>query len=305
MMGTTLEISVPGPDRAAALAASETAVRALEEAEARLSTWRGGTELAGLNAAPVGKPYPLSPTLAAELADALACAAETRGAFDPTVAALVRAWDLRGAGRLPTGSERTAALAATGFEKLSVSGGAATKAGPIGVEEGAFGKGAGLRAAIASLHAAGVTAASLNLGGQTAALGEHFVLMAHPRRRGEPVIRLRLDGGSFATSGNSEQRRRVGGVEIGHLLDPRTGRMARDFGAVGVWAADPLRADCLSTALFVMGPAAALAWARAHPEVGVLVLEPTGDRVRARVAGRLEGRVAWRAPSVDLVSSSE
>ena len=49
-MGTRAELRVEAADRAAALAASEAAVRALEETEARLSTWAtgaGGARTAG------------------------------------------------------------------------------------------------------------------------------------------------------------------------------------------------------------------------------------------------------------------
>jgi len=66
-MGTEATVRVEASDREAALAASEAAVRALEAAEARLSTWTDDSELARLNLAPVGEPVALSPELAAEL----------------------------------------------------------------------------------------------------------------------------------------------------------------------------------------------------------------------------------------------
>src|ERR1700753_3271814 len=62
-MGTWCDLAGEGARRDAALAASERAVRALEAAEARLSTWRQDTELWRLNQAPVGTPFPLSPAL--------------------------------------------------------------------------------------------------------------------------------------------------------------------------------------------------------------------------------------------------
>jgi thiamine biosynthesis lipoprotein ApbE len=64
-MGTWLSLRVTAADRATALAASERAVRAIESAEARLSTWRDDSELSRLNAAPAGRPFSLSPELAA------------------------------------------------------------------------------------------------------------------------------------------------------------------------------------------------------------------------------------------------
>ena len=73
------------------------------------------------------------------------------------------------------------------------------------------------------------------------------------------MITLSLADTSVSTSGNSERGRRVGGRRIGHLLDPRSGRPARDFGSVTVIAPSALAADILSTAFFVLGPEEGLA----------------------------------------------
>ena len=66
-----------------------------------LTTWRD-SPLDRLNRAPAGAEVALEPELAAILSAVFAWSGRTLGAFDPTVAPLVRAWDLRGAGRVPT-----------------------------------------------------------------------------------------------------------------------------------------------------------------------------------------------------------
>ncbi len=294
LMGTRLDLTVEAPDRAIALAASEKAVGALEAAEARLSTWREDGELARLNRSPVGAPFALSPALAAELQSARQCWEETGGAFDPTVGPLVAAWGLRSGGRLPSAAELRQALAATGMAGLALQGGTAVRLRPgVAVEEGGFGKGAGLKAAVAALAASGATAATLDLGGQLAVFGpgRRELTVADPGRRDRPVVTLAIDRGSVATSGNSERGIVVGGRRYGHILDPRTGRPAPDFGSLTVWTDDPLTADCLSK-LYVLGPERALNWAAAHPGVEVLALLPSGKGVRALASRGLRGRLA-------------
>jgi FAD:protein FMN transferase len=290
MMGTSLEITVEVASRPAGLAASERAVRALEDAEARLSTWRGDTELARLNRAPAGVARTLSPALADDLHAALRCWDETGGAFNPAVGALVEAWGLRGKGRIPTPAERGEAVAAGRMDGLRLEGRTAVResAGLV-LEEGGFGKGAGLADALAVLAGdPAVVRASLNLGGQLAVLdrgtGERWeVPVADPDRRDRAVVSLSIDRGSVSTSGHSERP--------GHLLDPRTGDPAPDFGSVTVWAEDPLRADCLSTGLYVMGPERAVAWAAAHPGVEVLMLRREGRTLKALASSGLRGNL--------------
>lgn len=307
LMGTEAHLRVEAEDRAAALAASEAAVEALERAEARLSTWTETSELARFNRAPVGEPVDLSPELAAELAAAEGCRLATGGAFDAGVGSLVDAWRVRQGGRLPASEELAAARLAAGGHGLELrQGGAAARRRPgLRLEEGGFGKGAALDAATALLAAdPAVVSARLDLGGQIAlhdrpggATAAAELAVAHPADRARPVLALELSSGSVATTGNSERGIVVAGERRSHVLDPRTGEPAPDFGSLTVWVAGPagaLRADCLSTGLFVLGPEAALAWAAGQPGVEVLVLRPSGEdagTLQALATPGLEGRL--------------
>ena len=293
LMGTSLDLAIEAADRASALEASERAVAALEAAEARLSTWRDDSELArwnrGIDA--------VSPALAADLAAARSCREETDGAFDPAVGALVQAWDLRGKGRVPSTPELRQAVAAVRSGR------------PL--EEGGFGKGAGLADALEALAASpGVARASLDLGGQLAVFdrqggGQWEVPVADPRNRERAVVSFAIDRGSDSTSGNSERGIVVDGRRLGHILDPRTGEPAPDFGSVTVWTDDPLRADCLSTGLYVMGPERALTWAAAHPGVEVLVLRERDGKLEALATPGLAGNLKVLVPDLRVETRTE
>lgn len=310
LMGTSLDIAVDAVDRATALAASEKAVAALEAAEARLSTWRIDSELARLNQAPAGEPVELSEQLAAELTTIRHWWKETGGAFDPGVGALIRAWGLREGGRRPSGDELRAAMTAGGLQRLRLDGRTAVRerAGML-VEEGAWGKGAGLADALAALaETPGVERATLDLGGQVAVFSRDGdrgvrpwkVPVADPRQRDRAVVALTIDRGSVSTSGNSERGIVVEGRHLGHILDPRSGRPAADFGSLTVWAADPLTADCLSTGLYVMGPEGALAWAASHPGIEVVVLRLREGKLEALATPHLDGKIEVLADDVSI-----
>lgn len=309
-MGTSLVVEVEAAERSAALRASERAVLAIEAAERRLSTWTDAGELARLNAAPPGARFDLSPELARELARARELHDLTGGAFDPSVGGLVRAWDLRGAGRVPSPAELEAARLPEGLAALELGlderGPFARRArGELVLEEGAFGKGAGLDDALAALRAAGAQAAYLDLGGQIAVLGRpRRVAVAHPGERERALFAFELAAGSVATSGNSERAATASGERIGHLLDPRTGRPAANFGSVTVTAPDGFTADALSTACFVLGPERALALGASLPDVEVLVLELVGAEVRATATPALARRLEPLEPLEIRVADS-
>jgi thiamine biosynthesis lipoprotein len=303
LMGTRLTICVDALDAAAASAGAEAAVAALETAEARLSTWRQDSELSRLNAAPAGAPVSLSTALADELREALRCAEATGGAFDPAVGGLVDSWDLRGRGRVPTTAALAAALTGAGASSVAIDGRLAVRHhAATRLEEGAWGKGAGLDAALAALQATPrVIAAWLDLGGQAAVLGDAAwtATLADPDDRQRAVAAIELAGGSLSTSGNGERGLLVEGRRIGHLLDPRSGRPVPDFGSLTVWARSGLRADCLSTGLYVMGPDTALAWAAANPEIETIVVERRpGGGLRLRASAGLAGRVRPLVPGL-------
>lgn len=293
-MGTTLEVAVEAESRAAALAASEAAIRACERVETRLSTWTSTSELARLNRSPCGRQVAVSSALEADLEAARIWWGRTGGAFDPGVGRLVALWDLRGAGRVPTGAAVQKALEGASMEWLAVRKGRATRRHwGLVIEEGGFAKGRALDAAIASLLTRGTARATLDLGGQIACVapdGATFGL-AHPVQRRATVCEIRIEGGSLATSGNSERGISVAGKRYGHLLDPRTGQPVRDFGALTVWAPTATAADCLSTGLYVLGPEAALAWAEENAGFEVVVLQAGHRRLRLRASSGLRGRL--------------
>ena len=267
-MGTTLDLVVRMKYREQALAASEAALAEISRVETLLTTWKPGGELERVNAASPGTAVAVSRELAETLAAAFAWIRRTGGTFDPTVLPLVRAWDLRGQGRIPTGAQLAKARAATGPEhfRVDVASRHVTRLSPeAGIDEGAWGKGYGLDRAREALQKAGARSALLDLGGQVLALGSDTaekpwrVPVADPRDRQRTVVELGLAELSASTSGDSERSRQAGGRRIGHILDPRTGEPAPDFGSVTVVAPSGFVADVLSTAFFVLGPEKGLA----------------------------------------------
>lgn len=303
-MGTSLDVAIAAPSRAQGLEASEVAIEEIRRVEDLLTTWRE-SPLSRLNAAATGEDVRVGTEIAAVLSEVFAWARRTERAFDPTVAPLMRAWDLRGAGRVPSSEELAKAVAATGPEHFRVdpaAGTAARLADGAGIDEGAWGKGYALDCARRRLAGAGIANALIDLGGQSLAIGKDetggnwTVRLAHPRERQRPVMELSVSGLSASTSGNSERSVTAGGRRIGHELDPRSGSPAPDLGSVTVLAPSALVADVLSTAFFVAGPERGLTLSKRLRGEGVaqevLFLIPREDgRLRAVASPGFASRV--------------
>jgi thiamine biosynthesis lipoprotein len=309
-MGTTLDVTVRLPERERALAAAEAAIAEVRRIEDLLTTWREGGPLSRVNGSAPREEVRIDTELSALLSAVFDWSARTRQAFDPTVLPLVRVWDLRGKGRIASEAEIAAARGSTGADRfrLDPARGTVVRLDPrAGIDEGAWGKGYALDRAATRLREAGVANALLDLGGQILAMGVDAggaawtVSIAHPRQRRRPVVRVALPpGASLSTSGDSERSLLVGNRAIGHLLDPRTGAPAPDFGSVSVVSPSALLADILSTAFFVLGPEDGLQLSAALRREGVanevLFLIDRGARLQARASEGFDALVLSADP---------
>ena len=304
LMGTRATLVVHATDRAAALRQLEQLVRSLERTEAELSTWRSDSVLSAVNRQPVGEPLELPAPVCALWSELTTWHRATNGAFDPAVGALSEAWGLRDTGRRPSPGELAAARAATGLTHVRFEAMACrvTRLVDLSLDAGGFGKGEALSRLFR--QPAGSGAWMVNLGGQIAVsgalpAGAWPVAIAHPARRAESGLELGLAGGSLATSGASERSYDVEGGTVVHILDPRTGRPLHRPESVTVWHEDPLVADILSTALYVLGLEAGLQYAD-EQRLAAVFLVPVGEAVDAGVTLRasraFRQRFPWSVP---------
>jgi len=303
LMGTLCTIQGAACGRDHGLAAIESGFAAIQATEALLSTWRTDTPLARLGEAPVGQEVVVLPELARLLTEAHEIWVQTGGAFDPAIGALVQAWDLRGPGRVPTAAEMAGALARSGMDRVVVDTSRASvtlRAAGLTFDAGGFGKGAGLARAGEALTGAGLQNWLIDFGGQVLVDPNgpgRDIAIAHPRDRERPVAILHLRGLSAATSSLSQRP--------GHILDPRDGQPAKDFGSVTVVGADPLQVDALATGLFVLGPDQGLERAESLTGVEALFLVDQGDHLEAfGTTGFRQYLVKMQVPWADQTRSA-
>ena len=274
---------------------------AFEEAERLAGVFargEGTSELGRLNRTAAGQRFSCSADLYAALEVAAALADETDGSYDPTSGPLLRAWDRPGGARGPDAGDLAAARRLTGWRMLALDPGNRTArfARPdMEVALGAIARGVVLERAAGRLRERGIARARLEFGGDVLAFTTHDAWSAAipgPAGDGATVMTLMVSNGAVATA-------RSGRDGTARVLDPRTGQRPLGQVSVTVVARSALRVRALAEALLVQGRDGARAYAGAHPEAGVLWLEPLGGDVQAwawnlgRIAPEPGVRVEW------------
>jgi len=285
-LGTSYEVVVlapPGEAAAArlALAAARAECRALE---AVLSEWREDSELSRLNQRAGQEAVEASPLLLRLLQGALHVAEVTQGSFDPTWAPLGPLWEeAERRGRVPTAEELARVRPHLGFHRVRLEGRRVAFTSPgtrLGVAS--FAKGWIIDALHQGLARRGFPDAIVNIGGDLRTSGPdaegrpRVLQLLDPYRPRQVVAELTVADAAVATSGSYFRRRLIGGVAHGHLLDPATGWPPAFDGSVTVVTRDAAMADAMATALYVMGPAAGLAFAQRVPGLQALFATRAG-----------------------------
>ena len=263
-MGTRFELVLDGGDEPRLRAAGEEALFEIEDADRRLSLFRRDSLLSHLARSAAARPSQWVRLDADTYALLELCRDVHRasaGAFDPTVAPLMRALGLHDERSQAPLCDLESSRARVGGDALELdpSGRRARLARPgAHLDLGAIGKGHALDLAARALREHGVERALLHGGtSSVVALGAPPLAAAWRVRLGSgpgaPVAALR----DTSLSLSAPLGRTVageGGAVVGHVLDPRSGRPARRFAAVAVVTPCAAAADAWSTAVLVGGP---------------------------------------------------
>ena len=198
------------------------------------------------------------------LQEALFYAEATGGAFDPTLYALTDVWGFYNDDySVPTETELQEALSRTGYKNATLTTGTTLLPEGMGVDLGGIAKGYAAEKVLETMSTNDVDAAVISLGGNVGLLGtkpdgsDWIVAVEKPDGSGETIATLSIPGAKetyVVTSGAYQRYFEADGVRYHHILDPETGFPAEtDLLSVTIICESGVKADALSTALFVMG----------------------------------------------------
>jgi thiamine biosynthesis lipoprotein len=256
---------------------------AVDAVDQQMSTWKPGSDLNLINAAPLGRWVHVPSQLMTVLQAALAINHQSNGAFDIGVGHQVARWGF-GAQALqpsPILTERQDVPRRNTEEALMLDpfNNRAKRLAEQSFDLSGIAKGFGVDELGRVLNASGIKNWLVGIDGEMRSRGQKPDGTAWAVGHERPVAGRRdvmgvieLTDRAVATSGNYRHFRDEGGHRLSHTIDPRHGKpVANDVASVTVLAPTCMLADAWATALIVKGEHDALATARLHGLEAVMV----------------------------------
>jgi thiamine biosynthesis lipoprotein len=318
-MATRFEIVLHGQSEVGLRAAAEEALDEIERLEAQLNLYQPTSEISHINARAAFEPVRVEPSLFRLLKHAQRLSRETDGAFDITVAPLMRCWGfMRGTGRLPDEADVARAREQVGMHRVSLDEEQFTvsfaRAGVM-LDLGSIGKGYALERAAELLREAGVTNGILHGGTSTVyAFGtppdSKMWKVAVPKpefaaqtialgatRSNEPsglerfIAVVPLNNEALSVSAVWGKSFAAGDRVYGHVIDPRKGEPVDGAVLAAVALPSATESDALSTALLILG-------LEGHERIAGL---RTGMRTLVVGRGEQDGQFSVMTKGIQLV----
>ncbi|MGH7595246.1 MAG: FAD:protein FMN transferase [bacterium] len=325
LMDTLVSINVYTPDPAAEPAIRRAIAAAFAEMarlDSLMSSYRQDSEVAAINrCGAAGGEMEVSADVDTVLRAAQWAAAISAGAFDVTVAPILRLWGIgTDSAGVPAPEKIATRLPSVNFHNLALANTAANGIASIknrlvrfrqpgmAIDLGGIAKGYAVDRGLDALVEAGIRDAMITAGGDLRVIaspmtgGRRHIWIRHPRADtiGNTAIdvekkkffgRFRLDGGAVSTSGDYERFFIKDGKRYHHIIDPGTGYPARGAVSATVMAKTSIQADALSTALFVLGPERGIAMADSLPEVEAMIIYFDEEKLQWRATKALQEKL--------------
>jgi len=278
-MGTRMHVSLFHVEEKVRQQALQRVQQEMVALDKKLSFYDENSELMQLNQATPQVPISVSQTLFDILEQAERLAQLTNGAFDVSIGALARTYQLRES-IAPEPHVIAKLKQAVNYRSIQLDKHNRTvtlTAEGVALDLGGIAKGYAVDRCIEILEKKGIRQAQVTAGGDTRFLGRRgerpwWIGIRHPRIKTENALVLPLESQSISTSGDYERFFLNGEDRVHHILNPQTGQPTKELASVSIVTRDSVWADGLSTAVFVMGTQKGLELINQLPGVeGVLI----------------------------------
>ena len=238
-----------------------------------------------------GQSVIVPPQVARMLTTAKTVYDRSNGALDLSVYPIYLAWGefKEESGRVPSDNELKTLRAMENFGSMTVTDFSGESNYSVSIAEGtqisfgAVAKGCASEYAVDAMRKAGVESGIVSLGGNVQTLGlkpdgtKWTVAVENPRAAGSYLGTLSVGETAVVTSGNYQRYFTRDGQTYHHIINPSTARPT-DNGLLSVTVVcdDGTMADCLSTAMYVLGEKSAMKYWREYGDFDMIMVTEDG-----------------------------
>lgn len=261
-LGTIITVNIYD-NNSESKALAEDCIRAVRDFEKIVSFTDKESELFAVNETAYEQPVHISDILFDIIESSLEYCKKSGGAFDIGCGGLIELWGIGTENaHIPTDESLEKYINFRGYEHIVLDYENKTiffTDERVKIHLGACAKGYAEDLAADFLRKSAVESALLDFGGSITTIGtknnKGFVIgVVNPRSENDYLAKISLSDRSVVTSGDYQRYFEADGVRYHHILDMNTGYpVSSDMNSVTVISESAFIADCLSTAVFVLG----------------------------------------------------
>ncbi len=263
LLDTACSVTFYGKD---AKEGAEAVFDEIRRIEGLMSMYKPDSDISRINSAQAGEKVKVSTDTYNVIKTALEICEKSGGAFDITVAPVSKLWNFTGENpKVPSQEEIQKALTTVNYENivLSENNTVTKKNSNTQIDLGGVAKGYAGDCGKKVAQTYNLTGGIIDLGGNIVCFGENpnsnngkwVVGIQVPfKASGTYKNTIEISSGSVVTSGNYQRYFKQDNKLYHHIIDPKTGYpKEQDYNSVTIVSDNALMADCLATAVYVMG----------------------------------------------------
>jgi len=307
--GTFVEVTLVNVDRADRDLVIANIEKELEYHHYAFHPWKSGPTGRTNQLLAVTGEFTSNPSLVPLIEKSKQYSIQSKGLFNPAIGQLIKLWGYHDEfppedGPIPDDEDIQALLdKKPSMESITVKGVRVHNSNPANkLDFGGIAKGYSVDLILEHIQQMGVNHAIINTGGDLKVIGQRgdkpwHIGIRDPRGRGVIASLDVQHNEAVFTSGDYERFFKLEGKRYHHILDPRTGKPARNSQSVTVVHTDAALADAAATALFVAGPAEWLAIAKSMDIQQAMLIDRNG---KIHITKALAKRIKFEKPELEV-----
>ena len=281
IMGTLITVELWSENPPRAKLCSEQVFTEMHRIDALMSPFKSSSELSDINQHASQRAVPVSSELFDLIQQSIHFSDQSSGAFDITFASIGFKYDYR-LHKKPDLQTIRQNLKAINYKNLILKNQSVKFSMPdMSIDLGGIAKGYAVDQAIKILQQCGIQQALVSAGGDSKILGDKrgrpwVIGIQHPRKKQAVALSIPLTDTAISTSGDYERFFLSNNERIHHIINPRTGKSAKQSWSATVIGPNAVSTDALSTTIFILGAEEGLKLINSLDNIDAIIIDSNG-----------------------------